>query len=175
MPRSKWPSGCLMQIKKCQRVGRAKRAEEKIQEMDVRLRKLFASVPDLIFQFTRRPDGSYHVPIASESIINIFGCSPDDVWEDFEHISRVIYPEDAPRVQEDIEYSARHLTYFTCEFRVRIPGKAIQWILSRSTPEKFPDGSVTWYGFNVDITERRQAECIFRISKLMGKKHSLLA
>jgi len=135
-----------------------KQAENKIQVMDVQREKLFTNVPELIYQFTRRPDGSYCVPIASAGIKNIFGCSPEDVRDDFEPISRVIYPEDAARVIEDIEYSAKHLTYFTCEFRVHIPGKDIQWILSRSTPEKLPDGSITWYGFNADITARKQAE-----------------
>ncbi|MCF8366010.1 MAG: PAS domain S-box protein [Bacteroidales bacterium] len=135
-----------------------KLVEEKIREKDIQFRKLSANVPDLIYQFTRKPDGSYCVPIASEGIKNIFGCSPEDVLDDFAPIARVIYPEDAERVIADIEYSADHLTYFTCEFRVKIPGKEIQWILSRSTPEKLPDGSITWYGFNVDITERKKAE-----------------
>jgi PAS domain S-box-containing protein len=135
-----------------------KRAEDKIREKDLQFRKLSSHVPDLIYQFTRRPDGSYFVPIASVGIKNIFGCSPEDVLEDFSPIGRVIFPEDAARVIDDIEYSAKHLTLFTCEFRVQIPGKAIQWILSRSTPEQLPDGSVTWYGFNADITERKQVE-----------------
>jgi len=135
-----------------------KQMEEKIREKDIQFRKLSANVPDLIFQFTRRPDGTYHVPIASEGIINIFGCTPEDVLDDFAPIARVIYPDDAARVISDIEYSAKHLTFFTCEFRVQIPGKAIQWIYSRSTPEKFPDGSVTWFGFNANITERKRME-----------------
>ena len=135
-----------------------KQAAEKIREKDFQFRKLSANLPDLIFQFTRRPDGSYCVPIASEGIRNIFGCSPEDVVDDFTPIAKVIYPDDAEQVIRDIEYSAEHLTYFTCEFRVQIPGKPIQWIFSRSTPEKLPDGSVTWYGFNADITERKKAE-----------------
>ena len=135
-----------------------KSAEEKIREKDIQFQKLSANVPDLIYQFTRRPDGSYHVPIASQGIKNIFGCSPEDVLEDFTPIANVIYPDDAIRVIEDIEYSAEHLTYFTCEFRVKIPGKDIQWIYSRSNPEKLPDGSITWYGFNVDISERKITE-----------------
>jgi light-regulated signal transduction histidine kinase (bacteriophytochrome) len=69
-----------------------------------------------------------------------------------------LFPEDAERVIKDIEYSADHLTYFTCEFRVQIPGKPVQWIYSRSSPEKLPDGSITWYGFNTDITFRKEAE-----------------
>ena len=137
-------------------------AEEKIREKDIQFRKLSANVSDLIFQFTRRPDGTYYVPIASEGIRNIFGCSPEDVLDNFTPIGRVIYPDDAARVISDIEYSAEHLTYFTCEFRVQIPGKEIQWIFSRSTPEKLPDGSITWYGFNADITIRKQAEEVLR-------------
>ncbi len=135
-----------------------KNKEEKIREKDLQFRKLSANVPDLIFQFTRRPDGTYYVPVSSEGIKNIFGCSPEDVIDDFAPIARVILPEDSERVFHDIEYSAKHLTYFTCEFRVQIPGKPVQWILSRSTPEKLPDGSITWFGFNADITERKKAE-----------------
>jgi PAS domain S-box-containing protein len=139
-------------------ISERKQAEEKIRAKDIQFRKLSANVSDLIFQFTRRPDGTYYVPIASEGIRNIFGCSPEDVLDDFTPIGRVIYPDDADRVISDIEYSAEHLTYFTCEFRVQIPGKEIQWIFSRSTPEKLPDGSTTWYGFNADITDRKRAE-----------------
>ncbi len=135
-----------------------KRAEEMIRGKDIQFRKLSANVSDLIFQFTRKPDGTYYVPIASEGIRNIFGCSPEDVLNDFAPISRVIYPDDAARVISDIEYSAEHLTYFTCEFRVQIPGKEVQWIYSKSTPEKLADGSITWYGFNSDITQRKLAE-----------------
>ncbi|MBK8419430.1 PAS domain S-box protein [Candidatus Villigracilis saccharophilus] len=143
-----------------------KLAEEKIREKDIEFRKLSANVPDLIYQFTRRPDGTYHVPVASEGIRNIFGCTPQDVVDDFAPIARVIHPEDSERVIHDIELSAKHLTFFTCEFRVQIPGKqGIQWIYSRSTPEELPDGSVTWYGFNTNITERKQAEMALRESE----------
>lgn len=141
-----------------QDISEKKMADEKSREKDLQFRKLSASVPDLIFQFTRKPDGSYCVPVASEGIKNIFGCSPEDVVDDFAPIAKVIFPEDSERVIHDIEYSAEHLTYFTCEFRVQIPGKPIQWIQSRSTPEKLPDGSITWYGFNADITYRKKAE-----------------
>jgi PAS domain S-box-containing protein len=142
-----------------------KLADEKIRQKDQEFRKLSANVPDLLFQFTRRPDGSYFVPIASEGIRNIFGCAPEDVIDDFTPIGRVIHPEDAERVIRDIEYSAEHMTYFTCEFRVQIPGREIQWIYSKSTPERLPDGSITWYGFNTDITHRKQFEKTLRESE----------
>lgn len=147
-----------------------KKAEEIIREKDAQFRKLSANLPDLIFQFTRRPDGTYFIPIASEGIVNIFGCSPEDVREDFTPIGNVIYPDDAKRVISEIEYSAEHLTYFVCEFRVQIPGKDIQWIYSRSSPEKLDDGSVTWYGFNADITELKHIEKYLRDSEERYRK-----
>jgi len=134
------------------------KAKEIAEESEAKFRKLSANVPDLIFQFTRKPDGSYHVPIASAGIKNVFGCTPEEVVDNFEPIARVIHPEDVEKVISDIEYSATHMSYFTCEFRVQIPGKEIQWIFSRSTPETLDDGSITWYGFNVNITERKKIE-----------------
>ncbi len=139
-------------------ISERRQAQEKIREKDLEFKKLSSNLPDLIFQFTRRPDRSYFVPIASEGIKNIFGCWPEEVINDFTPIGRVIHPGDIERVIADIEYSAKHVTFFTCEFRVQIPGKPIQWIYSKSTPEKLPDGSITWYGFNADITERKRVE-----------------
>lgn len=153
------PSGRIIRsVGMVQDITNVKEAIDKVREKDIQFRKLSANVSDLIYQFTRKPDGTYSVPIASEGIKNIFGCTPEEVTDNFEPIARVIHPDDMERVISDIEYSAAHLTYFTCEFRVIIPGKPVQWIFSRSTPELLPDGSVTWYGFNANITERKHAE-----------------
>lgn len=135
-------------------------------------RKLSYHLPDLIFQFTRRPDGSYYVPIASKGIENIFGCQPEDVKDSFDAIARVLHPDDAERVLEDIERSAKNISEFYCEFRVCIPGKPVQWILSRSSPEALPDGSVTWYGFNANITEQRNT--LEQLTTLYKKQEAIL-
>jgi PAS domain S-box-containing protein len=133
-------------------------AEAKVRQKDIEFQKLSLNVSDLIYQFTRRPDGTYFVPIASQGIKNIFGCNPEDVIDNFEPIAKVIHPDDMERVIDSIEDSAKNLSIFKCEFRVQIPGKEVQWIYSKSNPELLPDGSVTWYGFNTDITFRIKAE-----------------
>ncbi len=152
-----------------------KLAQDKLREKDIQFRKLSANVPDLIFQFTRSPEGKYTVPIASEGIKNIFGCAPEDVLDDFAPIAKVIHPDDAVRVINDIENSAKHLSYFTCEFRVLLPGTPVQWILSKSTPERLPDGSVTWYGFNVNITNsKKSGEQLFKLSRAVEQSSSAI-
>jgi hypothetical protein len=76
------------------------------------LKKLSQHLPDLIFQFTRRPDGRYYVPVASKGIENIFGCTPEDVKENFDAIANVLN--------------------LVLELGVCILGRPIQWILSKS-------------------------------------------
>ena len=96
----------------------------------------------------------------------IFGCNPEDVVDSFEPIAKVIHPDDMERVINDIEKSAKNLSFFTCEFRVQIPGREVQYIYSRSNPEMLPDGSITWYGFNTDITSKiKSEEKLLQLSK----------
>ena len=135
-----------------------KKAEEILRESDVRLNKLVTWVPGMIYRFKRRPDGSYCVPFTTEAIRGIFGCSPEDVREDFAPIARVIVPEDFDRVVASIEDSAEHLAAWSCEYRVRIPGGPVRWMLGNATPERSDDGGITWYGYNMDITERKRTE-----------------
>ena len=107
-------------------------------------RKLSYHMPDLIYQFTRRPDGTYYMPIASKGIENIFGCTPEDVKDSFDPIVKVMHPDDQPKIGEAIEKSASELTDFVMEARILIPGRPVQWVFTRSTPEKLEDGSITW-------------------------------
>jgi PAS domain S-box-containing protein len=142
-----------------------KRAEETLRERDIQFKKLSSWVPGMIYQFTKRPDGTYCMPFTTEAIKDIFGCSPQDVREDFSPIARVILPEDFDKVIGSIEDSAKHLTIWTCEYRVQIPGQSIRWMLGHSTPEKLADGGITWHGFITDITDRKQAEETLRESE----------
>ncbi|PKN20269.1 MAG: hypothetical protein CVU71_00270 [Deltaproteobacteria bacterium HGW-Deltaproteobacteria-6] len=140
-------------------------AQEALRKRDIDFTKLSSWVPGMIYQFTRRPDGTYFVPFTTDAIREIFGCSPQDVREDLSPITGAILPEDLDKVMASIERSARDLTIWTCEYRVQLPGQSVRWISGTSTPEKMTDGSVTWYGFNTDVTERKRAEEMMRESE----------
>jgi len=134
------------------------RAEEAQKKWVSQFKKLSSNAPGMIYQFTRRADGSYYVPIASEGIREIYGCSPEDVIDDFSPIVKLIYSDDVERMIAEIEYSAKNLTFFNIEYRVQIRDKAMKWLHCVSSPEKMEDGNITWYGFITDITDLKQAE-----------------
>ena len=133
-------------------------AEVAVQKSHEQLLKFASQVPGMLYQFERMPDGSYRVPFTTETIREIFGCSPEDVREDFSPVAKVIHPEDLARVNIAIEDSFRNMTPFLCEYRVLLPKQPVHWVLAHSIPEKLPSGSVIWSGFNTDITEHKMME-----------------
>ncbi|MHC1725771.1 MAG: PAS domain S-box protein [Syntrophobacteraceae bacterium] len=139
-------------------ISERKRSEEALKERDIQFKKLFLHVPGMIYQFMKRPDGTYCVPFTTEAIEDIFGCSSQDVRVDFSPIAGVLLPEDLDRLIDSIESSAERMTTWQCEYRVKVPGRPIRWMFGQSTPEKLADGSIIWHGFNTDITERKRAE-----------------
>ncbi|MBN1473294.1 MAG: PAS domain S-box protein [Syntrophaceae bacterium] len=134
-----------------------KKAEETIKERDLRFQKLSLHVPGMIYQFKRNADGTYCVPFATDAIDNLFGCSAQDVLDDFSPITRVILPDDLDQLIESIDNSAQNMIIWELEFRVQIPGQPVRWLMGQSTPEKLTDGSIIWHGFITDITDRKQA------------------
>ena len=124
----------------------------------ITLDKIISQIPGMICQFLRKADGTYSVPYSSEAIYDLFGCSPQDVQNDFSPITKVILGEDKERVRTSLDESARRLITWQCEYRVQRPGQTIHWLLGRAIPEQQKDGSVLWHGYNVDITERRRVE-----------------
>ena len=146
------------------------RAREELQERDIRFKKLSSQTPGMLYQFLRRPDGTYCVPFTSDAIRIIFGCSPQDVVEDFSPIAKAILPEDLNKVISSIEQSAATMTPWQCEYRVKLPGQNVHWLWGQSVPERLADGSILWNGYNADITERKKTESALRQSEQQFKQ-----
>jgi PAS domain S-box-containing protein len=133
------------------------RVKKALREQEERFAKFLAQVPGMIYQFLRRPEGTYCVPYTSNYISFLFGCSPEEAQNDFSLIAKIIVPEDIETVINSIEQSAADLSVWQCEFRVKVLGE-IRWIWGHSVPERLDDGSVVWNGFATDITEHKNAE-----------------
>ncbi len=139
-----------------------KQAEDEVIKSYEKLMKFASQVPGMLYQFERLVDGSFRVPFTTEAIRDIFGCSPEDVLYDFASVSKVIHPEDLARINSEIQESFLNMTAFQSEYRVLLPGQPVHWIYARSMPERMPNGSVIWNGFNTDITQKKQAEIDLR-------------
>jgi PAS domain S-box-containing protein len=126
-----------------------------LREALSRLQKFAVRLPGAIFQYRLRPDGSSCFPLASEAIRGIYRVTPEEVREDASRVFRVLHPDDHDGVVASIQQSARDLTPWRHEYRVRFADGTVCWLFGNALPEREADGATLWHGFITDITERK--------------------
>jgi PAS domain S-box-containing protein len=139
-------------------ITKLRQAELAQQEVLNRLQKIAGQVPGVVYQFQLRADGSSCFPFASEAICQIYRASPEDVREDASRVFSILHPEDFDGIVASIQESARKLTPWRHEYRVKFDDGTVRWLFGNSLPQREPDGSTLWHGFITDITDRKQAE-----------------
>ncbi|MGA8863124.1 MAG: EAL domain-containing protein [Gallionella sp.] len=141
-----------------------KQLEAQKQEALSRLQQIASQVPGIVFQFRLRDDGSSCVPYANETIRDIYRVSPDEVRDDAAPIFAPVHPDDLPTHLASIEASAKNLTPWHHEYRLKFDSEPDIWLLGNAVPQREADGAVLWHGFITDITEHKQAEQRLRIA-----------
>ena len=123
-----------------------------------RLQKIASRLPGVVYEFRLRPDGSSCFPYASDGVKTIYRVTSEEILDDASVVFTRIYPDDFDGVVASIAASARDLTIWRHQYRVKYPDGTICWLSSNAMPQREADGSTLWYGFISDITERRQRE-----------------
>lgn len=122
------------------------------------LTSLTDHVPGLVFQYLLRPDGSFCFPFASKGVRDIYRGSVEDMRNDGARVFAMIHPQDLPGVKDAIAASAKTLTPWKHDYRIRFEDGTVRWLASRAAPQQLDDGSVLWHGFVSDVTEQKQAQ-----------------
>ena len=125
-----------------------------------RLKKIASRVPGVLYEFRLHPDGRASFPYASDAITAMYGnrITPSDVYQNASAVFALIHPDDLQGVSAAIAQSAKDMSLWCHEYRVKFDDGTVRWLLGNSMPEREADGSVLWHGFITDITERKQSE-----------------
>jgi PAS domain S-box-containing protein len=134
-----------------------KQAEQKLRESEERFRLLAENI-DQVFWFTElEPERVIYISPAFEQI---WGLSPDALYENPRLWIEMIHPEDRSNVQQAFEnWVAGQEDTYDIEYRIlRHDGEA-RWINDRGIVLGFKDGRpCKLSGIATDITKRKQAE-----------------
>ena len=125
------------------------------------LYKWSQQVPGVIYQFKLSADGHFSFPYASEGIRDIYEVTPELVHDNAYPVLRVLHPDDYDAVIASIQASARDMSPWKLEYRVKLARQGVQWLQGLAHPEKLDDGSILWHGFITNITERKNTEAMF--------------
>lgn len=137
---------------------RLRAAQEALRAALVRMQKIANRVPGVVYQYRLRPDGSSCFPYASEAIRDIYRVSPQQVMDDASPVFAVLHPADYDAVAASIQISARDLTPWRQEYRVKFEDGSMRWLFGDALPEREPDGGTLWHGFITDISERERSD-----------------
>lgn len=139
-------------------LARALAARCDLATRDERLARIAAQVPGALYQYQVHPDGRIRFPYASDGIREVYRVAPESVRDDASAVIGLGHPDDTPRVLASIAASARDLSLWECEYRVRFDDGTEQWLHGRAMPERQADGSTLWHGFITTIDARKRFE-----------------
>ncbi|MBV5348603.1 PAS domain S-box protein [bacterium] len=146
-----------------------------------RLQEIASLVPGVVYQYRLRPDGTSCFPYASKALYQLFRVNPEEVLEDGSKVFATIHPKDRDDTVASIQKSAKDLSPWQQEYRVKFEDGTNRTLLGNSIPRMEKDGSVLWHGFTTDVTDRKRMEhqledrlkelqILFRLSQLADEK-----
>lgn len=135
-----------------------KNLEDAREEALNRLLNIARNLPGVVYQFRLRPDGSSCFPFSSDAMQQIYGLTPEEVREDATRVFERLHPDDYIQVIASIQESARALTPWRLDYRVKYPDGRVRWLSGHALPQREADGGTLWHGFISDVTERKQIE-----------------
>ncbi|SAL43757.1 two component regulatory system sensor kinase [Caballeronia terrestris] len=137
-------------------------AEMRARENERRLHDVTRSLPAVVFQLRRAPDGSLSFPYIGGDTRPLFGVDLLDLGADQLACLSQIHHEDKGTLRDVIERSALTLEPVHAEFRSTADdGK--RWVRAVLAARREDDGSVVWSGYWVDASiERARADELAR-------------
>jgi len=135
-------------------VGRAEK-ELVLDNPGICLQDIAESLPGGIYQFIRRPDGSFYFAYLSERCAAITGITEWGEGTRADADFARILPEDLPGVMKSIAASADRMQPWDKEFRLLMADGRIRWLRGMSMPRSQGDGGVMWTGIFFDIRAQK--------------------
>lgn len=144
--------------------------EAERDEAAFRLRQFSHHLPGVLYLYQLNPDGTHTFPFTSRDLEDVFGCTPEEAAENADHVFKAVHPLDIEQVKASVEKSAQTLSKWRSTFRVITPDKKVLWQEGAATPQKTPDGSIVWFGYTEDVSERKNAEIEVQRFKTIADK-----
>jgi PAS domain S-box-containing protein len=129
-----------------------------LRSEQLRLAKMAAASPLMLYSFRQTADGTPTFPYVSPAFCKLFGVDADELTRDAMPFFMLGNPEDAPGLRDSVLLSQQNLTLWQYQWRVTAPGLGEIWIEAHSAPVREADGSTVWHGSLADITERRRVD-----------------
>lgn len=130
-----------------------------LRNSEKQFKSLAATMPGVVYQFTRDAGGSPRFTYVSEGSKAVFGLEPEEILQDGLLLNRMADSRDgAQRMGATLDEMQRSLKLYHRVGRFNLPSGETRWVESFVQPIMTEDGVVTWTGISVNVTSQKQLE-----------------
>lgn len=159
-----------------------KRLNKKMRELTLsekRYKRLADNSPAVVYQISCYPNKKLEFTFVNESLYQLCLLPPDKVLKDPYSFIHNIHGDDQHLFTENFQITGDLFQSRVFLFRFLKKDTYI-WLESHCTPEVFPDQSIIWDGFLIDVTEKVKAEELLKenkkfLTELIDNSPSLIA
>jgi diguanylate cyclase (GGDEF)-like protein/PAS domain S-box-containing protein len=135
-----------------------KKSQQATQYQKALVAQLSDRVPGMLFQLRKNNRGWFSFPFASAAMVELFQVDPAEARHDAGPVFSRLLPVDYVQCRAALDASERTLTPWVQTYRVQLPDGRVNWHSSNAVPYREADGSVVWFGYASDTTERVETE-----------------
>ena len=135
-----------------------KQSQQETQYQKALVANLSERVPGMLFQLRKSNQGWFTFPFASAAMVELFQVDPAEARHDAGPVFARLLPVDYVQCRAALEASEHTLTPWEQTYRVQLPDGRVNWHSSNAVPYRGADGSVAWFGYASDTTERVETE-----------------
>lgn len=144
---------------------RCRHTQDRLTRSKVRLSRIAASIPGMVFQLMRPPQGGDVFRSFGGRVEEDTGFNAEDLQHHAERLFSLIHPAYVDNIRAAIDASAATRHPLIEEFQICLPNGVHRWLTWRAIPEHLDDGTVIWNGVIIDVTDRKEMEDALRSSR----------
>lgn len=146
-------------------------AEKKLIVSQERLKILSDNLPNaFLYQTRMTPDGDISFSFVGESVREVLGVTPEEVYRDASLLRNKVNPDYVTEMGKVEAQAVRMRAEFFYECPYLFPDGNRHWVQFLSRPSQMPDGEYLWQGVFIDVTEAREKDATLQHSRADAKK-----
>jgi PAS domain S-box-containing protein len=143
----------------------SKKTEDALRESEQYLKSISSNFKaGMLYQVSIKPDGTRKFTFLSDSVIQLYGVTPEEGLENPNLIYSKVHPEEIDKLIKMEVESIKTYSDFKAEVRIMNPSGDYRWSSLVSTPKFLDDGTTCFDGVEFIITDRKLAEQAHQLS-----------